>query len=79
MARYFFHTRNGGLERDPDGVELATLEEARAVAVRYAGDVLCENQALLWDGTDFRVMVTDEGNRLLFTVVTLAVDGTSMP
>lgn len=29
---------------------------------------------MLWDGRDFRVEVTDEGEQLLFTVIMLTVD-----
>lgn len=74
MARYFFHTVDGGRDRDPEGIELPGLEAARNAAIRYAGDVLSDSPDVIWDGKGFRVEVTDEREQLLLTVITFAVD-----
>lgn len=74
MARYFFHTVDGGTHRDHDGIELESPAAARVAAIRYAGDILSNEPDVVWDGRDFRVFVTDEAGALLFTIVTLSVD-----
>jgi uncharacterized protein YxjI len=41
MARYFFHLRDGTDELlDPEGVELATLDEVKVAALEAARDTL---------------------------------------
>ena len=74
MPRYFFHTAEGEEQRDPDGFECKDMTSARREAIRYAGAVLQDEPDVLWDGRDFRVVVTDEQDELLFTVVMLTVD-----
>jgi hypothetical protein len=40
MARYFFHIRDGTeLIQDPEGSELATMEDARSQALKSAGEL----------------------------------------
>lgn len=74
MPRYFFHTVDGGRERDTDGVELSSPAVARVEAIRFAGEVLTQDPDTLWDGREFRVEVVDEQKQLLFTIVTMAID-----
>ena len=73
MPRYFFHTADGGRVHDDEGQELADTGAARKAAIRYAGAVLHDEPDILWDGSEFRVEVTDENGAWVLTVVTLAV------
>ena len=43
-------------------------------AVRYAGEVMRDDPALVWNGDDFRVEVTNASQLLLFTVAVAGVD-----
>ena len=74
MPRYFFHTADGSRDRDLEGVELKDHSAARREAIKFAGSVLNDQPAVLWDGRDFRVEVTDKTGDLLFTIITLAVN-----
>nr|WP_156677835.1 hypothetical protein [Sphingomonas profundi] len=64
---------------DPEGIDLANEQEARFMAVRYAGEVLQSNPETLWNAGQWRVEVTDDGGSLLFTVITLAIDASRSP
>ena len=72
--RYFFNERNDDLKVDDDGLELASIKEARIEAVRYAGEVLRDHPTLVWTGDDFRIEVTDKTKLLLFTIIVVGVD-----
>ena len=74
MSRFFFNQIDGEYKPDDEGIEFASLEEARTEAVRYAGEVLCDQPGLIWQGEDFRVEVTDADKLLLFTVIVVGVD-----
>ena len=74
MARYFFNELQGEFKPDDDGIECASLEDARTQAVQYAGEVLRDHPTLIWTGEEFRIEVTDEKQLLLFTVIVLGVD-----
>lgn len=74
MARYFFNQFNGEFKPDDQGLEFATLNEARLEAVRYAGEVLREHPTLVWTGEDFRIEVTDAKRLVLFTIIVVGID-----
>ena len=43
MPRYFFHIRNGTrLEKDPDGTEFDTVEQARDDAIKAAREIIAQ-------------------------------------
>ncbi len=75
---FYFHTADGGRERDREGVDLADPASARREAIKYAGAVMADQPDVLWDGRDFRVEVTDEKDLLLYTIIMLAVDAPVM-
>jgi hypothetical protein len=67
MARYFFHIRDGTeLIQDPEGSELATMEDARSQALKSAGelwaDAIKSGRSL---GAD-AVVIADEHGDLTF-------------
>ena len=72
--RYFFNQLNGQVKVDDQGLEFASIRDARIEAVRYAGEVIKDHPTLVWTGGDFRIEVTDENALLLFTVVVVGVD-----
>jgi hypothetical protein len=72
LARYFFHTADGGRERDVVGIELATLSAARRQAIVFSGECMIDDPDILTKH-DFRVEVTDIYGVLLVTIITLAV------
>lgn len=76
MPIFHFHSADGERVPDIEGIELADEEQARAEAIRLAGQVLAHSPAELWKSGHWRVEVTDEDDALLFTIITLAVDAT---
>jgi hypothetical protein len=74
VPRYFFNQIDGQYKFDDEGLEFQSLDQARTEAVRYAGEVLCHEPDVLWEGDDFRVEVTDETKLLLFTLIVVGVD-----
>ena len=74
MPLFFFNTADGDRDRDVDGTELPDLAAARSEGIRFAGEALASEPALLRDGEGFRVEVLDADRTLLFTIITLAVN-----
>ena len=68
MPRYFFHTADGGVQRDHEGTELAGVEEARAAAVRFAGEVLSSEPNALSESGEFQVRVSDQSGAQLMAI-----------
>lgn len=74
MPRYFFHDVAGRRQRDTKGMSLPNIKAARIEAIAYAGQVLRDRPDKVWASGQWRVEVADEEGRLLFTLVTVAVD-----
>lgn len=74
MPRFFFHTQDGHVERDDEGTELASIEEARREAARLMGEMLRASPGVFWDDTQLQVNVEDESGLLLFSVTTYATE-----
>ena len=64
MARYFFNLTNGSTIRDPDGEELAGLDEAKATAALAAHDFASNKQRT--EVTGVYICVTDEHGKEVF-------------
>jgi hypothetical protein len=60
VPRYFFNFKDGKEILDNEGVELSGIEEARAQAVVSSGEALRDYGKNFWDGTEWRMWVTDE-------------------
>jgi hypothetical protein len=63
MPRYYFHIRNGeDLARDPEGAEFATLDLARAEAIKSARELLSQRvlRGDLVNGESFE-LTSDDG------------------
>ena len=78
MPRYFFHSEDGRLELDKVGTELADAGEARREAVRFAGALLRDRSQALWEGTRWRLLVTDASAMILFTVEVNTIIGSAV-
>jgi hypothetical protein len=68
MARYFFHTADGVVHRDADGLELPTERAAKLAAVEYLGELLVERPTMLEFGERLLLTVTDQKGRVAFAV-----------
>ena len=73
-VRYFFNL--AGVVQSPDntGIELSSLSDARIHAVKFASEYLRDRPELVWMGEEFRVEVTGETGRTLFTFIAFGVD-----
>lgn len=72
--RYFFNVAGAIYDPDVVGHEIASISEARTMAVRYASEMLRDHPTVVWAGEDFRVEVTDDERLQLFTVIVLGID-----
>lgn len=68
MPRFFFHVADGRDLPDLEGTPLPGPAEARAQALRMAGEILREEGMRFWRGAEWRMDVTDEARRTLFTL-----------
>ena len=79
MSRYYFNLKDGRTSLDEEGVELATLQEARNMAIRNSGEVLRDGAGQsLWSGEPWSLWVTDApngGGKTLFTLRFPASEG----
>ena len=60
--RYFFHVHDIEDHRDLEGVEFATVDEARAEAVRATGELLKDRSREIWAGDVCKMAVKDEND-----------------
>jgi hypothetical protein len=68
MPRYFFHVTDGYLAHDSDGTELPDIYAAQDQAIRMSGEILRDMGAEFWNGTDWKLEVTDEQNQIMFVL-----------
>jgi hypothetical protein len=68
MPRYFFHVTDGYLARDSDGTELPDIYAAQDQAIRMSGEILRDMGAEFWNGTDWKLEVTDEQDQIMFVL-----------
>ena len=59
MARFFFHSVNGGQHLDREGAEFPTLGAARIAATAYLAELLREGPEAFWQEGQLQVVVTD--------------------
>ena len=73
MPLYLFNIENEASDIDSDGIKLRDGETARIEAVKFVGECLQSNPALVMNGRRFCVEVcTQSGARLLRIAVTMA-------
>lgn len=73
MPQFFFDISNGIKEEDDYGIELAGLDEARAQAIKFTGELLLHDSLEIWEGCDLRVEVFSAARLPLFTVTVSAL------
>jgi hypothetical protein len=67
VPRYFFHVNKD--IRDTEGSELAGVAEARDQAIISAGEMIrAADGETVWNGSDWRMDVTDEAGDRLFAL-----------
>jgi hypothetical protein len=76
MPRYFFHTQCSSRFTDEDGIDYATPVEARAEAIRSAGEMMRDAPEEFWGSRPWEVTVTNEVGLVLWE---LSMDGFSSP
>ena len=69
MPIFYFNLSDHTVEKDDEGTELSSFCEARAEAIKFAGNYLGDNPNMLDDGATFKVQVTDADRKPLFSVV----------
>jgi hypothetical protein len=75
--RYFFNLAGSVHDPDNEGMELASIADARQAAVKFGAEFLRDRPEVPWLGDEFRIEVTDENQLLLFTLIVLGVDSKS--
>lgn len=75
MPRFFFHSQDGVIFHDDEGVELETLDQAKRTALNFLGESLRNNDRF-WTTASFQVTVADADGLVLFT---LDLTGTISP
>lgn len=75
MPRFFFHSQDGRVFHDDEGVELEGIDQAKRTALNFLGESLRNNDSF-WGTASFQVTVTDAQGLVLFT---LDLTGTLSP
>lgn len=69
MTKYFFHVRDRlGVMKDNEGMELSTLEDARAEALRSAKHLIAESKKFGTFGLDRVIEVEDGDGQRVYTL-----------
>ncbi len=72
--RFFFNLAGTIYDPDNEGFELASISDARTMAVKAAAELIRDRPDIVWAGEEVRVEVTDENQLVLFTVIVFGVD-----
>lgn len=78
MSRYHFHLTSDRETFDDEGVDLASLHDARCYAVRMIAEVLCNAPERYWETEQYRVTVSDPKGLTLFSVELVSADAPSI-
>ena len=66
MPRYHFNVLDGTAYIDKTGIELASIDDAKREARRYAGNMLSDSARACSPDCEWRVEVTDQNGSPLF-------------
>ena len=77
MPLFFFNIAGAVYDPDVEGIELPSLDEARLMAAKHAGELLRDRPGVVWQGEELRIEVTDAAQMVLFTLITFGVDAPS--
>jgi hypothetical protein len=70
----FFNVAGAVYDPDVEGIEMASINDARIEAARFTGELIRDRPELAWAGEEIRVEVTDANQLILFTIIMLGVD-----
>jgi hypothetical protein len=70
----FFNLAGVLYDPDVEGIEMASIGDARIEAARFAGELIRDQPELAWAGEEMRVEVTDGNQLILFTIIVVGVD-----
>jgi hypothetical protein len=70
----FFNIAGAVYDPDVEGIEMASIDDARIEASRYVGELIRDHPNLPWAGEEVRVEVTDARQLVLFTIIVFGVD-----
>ena len=62
MPRYYFHLEDGQCLLDENGLDLPDIVAAQDEALRTSGDLLRGGEGDIWNGSAWRLWVTDGPN-----------------
>jgi hypothetical protein len=68
MPRCFFHLKDGRDYPDDVGTELPDVQAAQTEAVKTSGELLRDLGHNFWDNGDWKLVVTDDRQKPLFTL-----------
>ena len=68
MPLYFFNVYDGYSSLDQDGTELPDIYTAQNEAIRLSGQILREKGGKFWNGTEWKLEVTDVSGAVLFVL-----------
>ncbi|MFC5346210.1 hypothetical protein ACETK8_15495 [Brevundimonas staleyi] len=68
MPRYFFRLKNGETLMDEDGEDLVDHDAACAAAIDVFAETLPDRRALLANGGDYEVLVTDADDGPVYSI-----------
>lgn len=74
--RYYFHTENGEVVHDAEGLELVDDVAARREGVSFFAEMLRDRAEVFWMEGRFRVTIIDEAGR---SVGEVTADGAGQP
>ncbi|TRW14951.1 DUF6894 family protein [Glacieibacterium frigidum] len=74
----FFNLAGAIYNPDVEGVEIATINEARLEAARFLSGVISDHPDAVWAGDEVRVEVTDANQLVLFTIVAFGIDAAAV-
>jgi hypothetical protein len=66
VPRFYFHVEDHVRFPDLEGTVLDGVDSARIEAVRVAGAMLTDHAVQFWQSGEWRVIVTDEDQQILF-------------
>ena len=68
MPLYFFDIADAHPPIPCEGMHLETIGSARCHALKYAGQILCDQLPSFWEDDEWVMTVSDENHLTLFTV-----------
>ncbi|RYF03418.1 MAG: hypothetical protein EOO77_31100 [Oxalobacteraceae bacterium] len=78
MPRYHFHVVDDDDYIDTRGVDLADLDAARDMALKYSGAAIGEIRSHFWRGGTWTMRVTDGNDLTLFELMLVSAEGPAL-